>query len=98
MRFKRLYTKEGMGNENYIRICGAGCKTENECCNWCEYIPKDMSKHKHKYFLKNNELITSFWKKISGGEYRKLTYKCPCGQIQLHRVPTHILNPPKVLK
>ena len=69
---------EGMGNEKYIRVCPI-CNKDNECCNFCEYRPKYLEKHKHKFFY----LKTITQKKWFGlsKTIMKIS-KCPCGKIK----------------
>ena len=69
---------KGMGSEKYIRTCPV-CRREDEFCNFCDCYPKDMSKHKHKFFY----LKTIIRKKWFG--LIKITIrisKCPCGKIK----------------
>ena len=90
---------EGMGNEEYIRNTNCcPCKNNNETCNFCEFYPKDMDKHKHKFFLKSNVLITSFWKKLLRREYRKIIYICQCRKIKSFDTAITVTNTPRILK
>ena len=69
-------------NEVWIRKC-AFCKTDEEVCNVCKYVPKDMLKHKHKFFYIKILVKTNWWRRLFNKELKTQMYECPCGKLRM---------------
>lgn len=83
---------KGFENEVWIRKC-AYCISDREVCNICKYVPKDMSKHAHKFYYIKTLTKKSFIRKLFNRELKTKMYKCLCGEIkmeghQIKRLPS----------
>ena len=84
MNLVKIFKLKGFGNEKFYRRCSV-CNNDNECCNFCIYIPINPLKHKHQF---NCELqiydpnFNWFQKKILGKKEIIIIKKCVCGAIK----------------
>ena len=80
---QKIYKLQGMGNEEYVRVDGyCPCKSDNETCNFCKFIPKDMLNHIHKFIYIKTLIKSNLFRYLFNCELRTKMYRCACGEIR----------------
>ena len=74
--------KHKITGENLIRHCHL-CRNDQETCNYCKWLPEDMSKHKHIVSAKEQiyDPNITWLGRLFGKKPMTIEEKCCCGKV-----------------